>query len=140
MRCYRLVIAAPPSANKSYMNRRYGSGRMKTPEYKRWRDAMAQQIRDEIGTPFPPRQPISVTIFAAVSRQRDMDNLIKPMGDALKQSGMISDDRWIDHAAVWRTTKDQMPQDVALVQIEDLDPQKTADALREAHKALGAHE
>ena len=38
-----------------------------------------------------------------INYQRDLDNVIKPTLDALKQSSVIPDDRWVNEIHAYRT-------------------------------------
>ena len=85
-------LPAPPSTNALYVMR--DGLRRKTSVYQRWRrDArlLLSGMRR-----LPPKTPLGVTIEVAVNRTRDVDNLIKPIQDALQAAGVIHDDRWVD--------------------------------------------
>ena len=86
-------LPAPPSANALYVWR--DGRRVKTADYRRWRrDAVLMLLS---GMPrHPAKTPLRVVIEAAVNRTRDVDNLIKPIQDALQAAGVIPDDRWVD--------------------------------------------
>ena len=85
-------LPAPPSTNALYVMR--DGLRRTTSVYQRWRrDArlLLSGMRR-----LPPKTPLGVTIEVAVNRTRDVDNLIKPIQDALQAAGVIHDDRWVD--------------------------------------------
>ena len=77
--------------------------RVKTKRYKTWRTSVGYVMRAHYGE-LPRKTPLRVELSAAVSRQRDIDNLIKPTLDALQFCGVIQDDRWVDHIEISRIT------------------------------------
>ena len=93
-------IPAPPSANAMYRILRNGK-RVKTSRYLKWRNSAGYIMRASL--PSQSRKtPLEVTIRAAVSRRRDIDNVCKPTLDALQCCGVIPDDRWVDKLTVER--------------------------------------
>jgi Holliday junction resolvase RusA-like endonuclease len=98
MRELKIDLPCPPSTNHLYIH--HGHGRHKSPRYKRWlKDVgyfcnLAQKLEDK---------PYQITILANVDRRRDIDNLIKPILDAMVRSQMVPDDRWCDYVTVGRS-------------------------------------
>ena len=39
------------------------------------------------GRVFPPKTPVSVTIYAGINHQRDLDNIVKPTLDTSRRPG-----------------------------------------------------
>ena len=108
------LIGLPPTANNIYANRPDGKGRIKTTEYRTWRTAAARTL-EETFEPFWPKTPIEIEVYLSINRQRDVDNCVKPIIDAVKTAGLIRDDRWVDHVEAWRCAPDQVPAGMALV-------------------------
>lgn len=100
----------PPSANglrKSFIK----NGRVmsaKTGTYTAWRDAAVWEIASQRPNRFfdmPYRLEIAAQRHWRSKRARDIDNIIKPLSDALVKAGVIKDDslcefvsaRWADN-------------------------------------------
>jgi crossover junction endodeoxyribonuclease RusA len=82
----------PPSTNGLYFNKASG-GRAKTVRYDLWRKEAAWRISIErrakkVTGPYG----LTVLVGRPDNRRRDIDNLIKPISDALKHGGAIEDD------------------------------------------------
>ncbi len=95
--CVRLVLSEmPPSANslrKSFVR----NGKVmsaKTDTYSSWRDAaiweIASQRAGRIDGPYS--LSIAVQRHWRSKRARDIDNIIKPVSDALVKAGVVTDD------------------------------------------------
>lgn len=93
-------VPAPPSTNKIWT---VSAGRMvRRKAYRRWMDEAVLLLRH--GLPEIVGKPsIAVHIEANLDRRRDLDNVIKPILDALTKAGRIPDDRYIDHIEITRT-------------------------------------
>lgn len=99
------TLPAPPSSNKLTRTILLKGGRparVKTGAYKRWL-TLARAAFRAAGGPLG-RTPSTVSIEAAVSRRRDLDNLAKPCLDALVSAGLLDDDRWCDAVHLVRAT------------------------------------
>lgn len=91
-------LPCPPSTNHLYIN--HAGGRRKSAKYKSW-------LKD-IGyfcnlAPSLEDKPYKIEILANVDRKRDIDNLIKPILDAMVSSEAVADDRWCDRVSVERS-------------------------------------
>lgn len=100
-------IPLPPSANKLFAN--VGRSRIKTPQYKAWiqRATIAKIKALPITATWPvdratKKTRYRVEIMAGIDYRRDLDNVIKPILDWLKTSGVITDDRYIDRLTAIR--------------------------------------
>ena len=96
-----VILPAPPSANQMYkiVSRKL----VKTHRYVLWCNSVGYLLRARFRE-MPHKTPLRVEIRAAVSRRRDIDNLIKPTLDALQACGVIKDDRWVDSIVMNRVT------------------------------------
>ena len=80
----------PPSANRIW---RYVNGRaIKSAEYRTWREAQEWAVKAQ-------REPTVIGAYTAHimvnrpdNRKRDLDNLLKPIGDVLVAAGIVEDD------------------------------------------------
>lgn len=81
----------PPSANRLW---RFYLGRaLKSSEYRAWLDATAWSFRQQAKNR-KVEGHYAIRIYAARpdKRRRDLDNLLKPLSDALVAAGIVSDD------------------------------------------------
>ena len=108
------LIGLPPTANNIYANRADGKGRIKTTEYTKWRTAAARTLAETF-EPFWPKTPIEIEAYLCITRQRDVDNCKKPLIDAVKEAGLIRDDRWVDRIEAWRCEPHQVPNGMCLM-------------------------
>lgn len=93
----------PPSTNHLYATVR--GRRVKTKAYRTWRAGAAMVIRAEAARQdgWIYHDPYYVQIEArGLNRNRDLDNIVKPILDAVVESGAIVDDRWFDHVLAYR--------------------------------------
>ena len=117
------TVATPPTSNNLYANRRHGHGRVMTPEYRAWRKAASTTMREA----FPYfAGPFEAEIFCSINRQRDLDNIVKPMLDALGDSKRIKGDRWADQIRLRRLTPEQLPIDITIIFVDHFLPKDTA--------------
>ena len=105
---HRCLVSKPPAANNIYTERRDGKGRVKTEEYKRWRALAATSMHEQLPR-FGSKEPVQVTIATSMNRQGDVDNIIKPLLDALKVARVIGDDRYVDRIEAQRMPKGKIP-------------------------------
>lgn len=93
----RFVLPRPPSSNNLFANA-YGRGRVKTAVYKTWLLDCGWVIREQASrAPAGARRvegPFCVSIVASGEQPRpDLDNIIKPIIDALVKARVVDDDR-----------------------------------------------
>ena len=107
---YKHVIVeldVPPSANSLYVVSRQGR-RIRTREYDRWRSHAIPTFKEGVERLSEPlasgKEQIRVIITANVDFRRDIDNLIKPIMDAARESCMIGDDRYCMAISIARRT------------------------------------
>ena len=86
----------PPSSNNRLMSAR---GRLiKTGRYRSWQQATADMVREQIrGRPLEGRLRLTMRVHMPDRRKRDLDNLVKPIQDALQLAGLYYDDSQIKH-------------------------------------------
>lgn len=91
---YTLTLK-PISLNNAYKNVR-GRGRVKTKEYEAWHLGAAMELRGQFLSKGRPTFEGPYSLDIRVGRKQtkaDVDNLIKPIADALVKAGMTPDDR-----------------------------------------------
>ena len=91
-------LPVPPSANRVHTLR--GNRPYRSKEYRTWLKSLPLQFQPVL----PAKTPIEVWIEANISRNRDLDNVVKPTLDGLQQYGIIPDDRWVDRNHQHRVT------------------------------------
>lgn len=109
------TVPVPPSTNNLFVT--IGRRRFKSPAYRAWL-AVAVPLLARLRRPevFPVR--VLVTAFA-INEARDVDNLAKPVSDALVTAGVLPGDSI--GAGVWETLqryRPDGPDGVAVVRIE----------------------
>jgi crossover junction endodeoxyribonuclease RusA len=93
-----LALPMPPSANNLWANVP-GKGRVRTKQYRRWREDAGWSIRAARVPKVAGR--VAIRIHAGLpGRKRDLDNLVKPILDALTSFGVIEDDCLANRIAV----------------------------------------
>ena len=113
-----VVLSVPPSANRMYRPA-YQKHMVKSKEYKRWLDDSATLAGGWLNERLAVQTPLKVEIYANITRQRDLDNLIKPTLDMLQYADIVADDRYIDGIVAKRT--DAVDRNMMLIGIEYLD-------------------
>jgi len=98
-----IVLPYPPSVNRTL---RTVAGRpILSAPYRAWRTEAAEAIARQTVEPVEGRYRLTIWATAPDKRRRDLDNLIKPVSDALVRAGVVQDDslmrdlkiRWTDH-------------------------------------------
>jgi crossover junction endodeoxyribonuclease RusA len=86
-----IALELPPSGNNLFMTA--GRRRILAPRYREWRDrAVGAVLAASVGERI--RGPYAMHIQAGRpdNRKRDLDNLLKAVGDALVRGGAVADD------------------------------------------------
>lgn len=106
------LVDIPPTSNHRLMPVQTAKGLrlVKTPEYRRWMEqaviSLANQNREYRATILNERLAVFITVLFPDKRRRDIDNLLKPINDALTKAGVIADDSLIDYECVMRLPVD----------------------------------
>ena len=96
----------PPSTNDLHM---YGKGHaFSKPRYKAWqKDAIPELQEQAKGVTVTGPYHLSITAVRPDKRKRDIDNIIKPLSDALQRAGIIENDCYCEFvSARWVTSGD----------------------------------
>lgn len=91
-----VTLPIPPSTNHLFFTK--GRRRIKSAEYRAWTSEVLPILR-RLARVAPPVE-IEVTVCGKVNAQRDLDNMLKPIGDALVESGVIENDN-VRHVTAW---------------------------------------
>lgn len=97
-----MMLPWPPSVNQCFANVP-GKGRVKTKAYKDWRYQAGWLIKISMAkAPKMGRYSVKIEATRQGKRRRDIDNFIKPIVDALVESGVVPDDCQMQHCqATW---------------------------------------
>lgn len=86
-----VTLPYPPSANRMW--RHVGKKVLRSADYEKWRTACTAIILAETrGKGIVGPYAMALSIGRPDRRRRDIDNLIKPVGDALVLAGAVVDD------------------------------------------------
>lgn len=90
----RLPLPYPPSINHYY---RYVGGRpLISKSGREYRKRVVGAVEDELLSPLDGRLDLSIDVYPPDRRRRDLDNVQKPLLDALQHAGVYLDDSQID--------------------------------------------
>ena len=118
--CNVCLIGRPPSANELYYIDWQARRHRKTATYASWRRSAAATMK---GAFLVLDGPVQVEIVACINRNGDLDNLAKPIADALSDSKCIKNDRWIDRVQLHRIEPHGgLPWDLVIVALAPFDP------------------
>jgi Holliday junction resolvase RusA-like endonuclease len=91
---FHVQLPMPPSINRAFRNVP-GRGRVKTRDYRKWRDDAVKLIHAQVRADKRIGGNVAVTISLSATMRGDADNRIKGILDALVDSGRIDDDRHV---------------------------------------------
>lgn len=92
----------PPSTNRLW--RRSGTIIHKSAEYRDWLTKAGWQLAEQVKGCATLKGPVAVEVFAGkMHASRDLDSIIKPIGDFLQQAQIVSDDNQVRD---WRVAAD----------------------------------
>lgn len=95
-----LSLPYPPSANRLW--RAVNGRQIKSAEYRAWIDEAALSIRLQRPRGIVGAYHLVIRASRPDRRRRDIDNLLKPIWDALCQGGVVGDDCDCEHlTAFW---------------------------------------
>lgn len=95
-----VAVTLPPSVNNLFAT--CGNRRVKTAGYKAWLDEVVPIFRRLMKPQVWPVR-LTVTLSGRVNLNRDCDNCLKPIGDAIVAAGVLPDDslRYVGSWLVW---------------------------------------
>ena len=86
-----LWLPYPPSVNHAFRNLP-GGGRAKASHYRAWRKEAALELMAQRPPKYKGQYTLEISARRPDNRMRDIDNLIKPISDALVAAGIVRDD------------------------------------------------
>ena len=114
-----ITLPMPPSWNRLYrMANRGGFCRMyKSSEYKSWVELAGWKLKRQWRKKTIEKD-ISLYIRVFYCRKKDLDNMVKAVGDLLQDLRVIKDDKQIDFLQVWREKKVKRKDEKIELEIE----------------------
>lgn len=118
----RIPLPYPPSINHYW--RQAGRRVLISREGRAYREAVAEAVRSADGGSGEPFQPLTgrlavrIEVYPPDARSRDLDNILKPLLDALQKAGVYRNDDQIDWLLTERAPV--VTGGAAIVEIEDL--------------------
>lgn len=86
-----ITLAMPPSVNNAFVNVA-GKGRVRSPEYRKWRESAGWAIKAARLGKVPGLFAVTIRAGKPDNRVRDLDNLTKATLDALQAFGVVEND------------------------------------------------
>ena len=102
-RSFTLDLAWPPTLNHS--NADGFRGGRKTLEYKDFFEHTAMLVLSKRIKPLVGSLSVVIVAYPPDNRTRDLDNLIKPILDAMQAAGCYANDKAFDHIEITRATE-----------------------------------
>lgn len=102
---FELYTAYPPSVNNYYVKTQRGV--FISQKGKKFRDQLIRDAHEQLGgmLPIPERVRLEVVAWVPDARKRDLDNLLKPIQDAMIHANLLVDDSQIDQTFIYRGVK-----------------------------------
>ena len=99
-----LHLPYPPSVNRIWRN--VGPRTLKSKVYRDWLAEGWAMVKAQAPKPVLGRYCLNVVAFRPDRRDRDLDNIIKPISDLLTACGVIEDDHMADRINIeWSDTE-----------------------------------
>ena len=101
MKQFKFTVNMPPSTNRIWRN--YKGRTVKSAEYRDWLKAAQWQFLETLDTN-RPSEPLSGPVALSIAMhssedqrtwKRDLDSVIKPIGDLLEYVGLVLDDNQV---------------------------------------------
>ncbi|MCA6304111.1 MAG: RusA family crossover junction endodeoxyribonuclease [Phenylobacterium sp.] len=100
-----IILPYPPSVNRNL--RTVGGRPILSAPYRAWRTEAEAAIKAQGAQPIAGRYDLTIWATAPDKRRRDLDNLIKPISDALVRAGVVVDDSLMRALSIRWTEKIQ---------------------------------
>ena len=111
-------LETPPSTNRMY--RRSGNVMHKSQEYRDWLIRAGWQLASQVKGFKRHSNPVAVEVFAGkMHASRDLDSIIKPLGDFLEDAQVVTNDNLIRS---WHVAADcdSVPRNAVMVCVKEM--------------------
>lgn len=121
-------LSWPPTVNTYWRHHVRTSGKMAVLMSKKgriYKDTATAEIMEQ-NVPVGSRDcryQISIDAYPPDRRRRDLDNILKPIFDALEDSGVLPNDEQIDILTVRRRGKDPEKLGHVIIRLSEIDPE-----------------
>lgn len=102
---FELYTVYPPSVNNYYVKTQRGI--FISQKGNKFRDQLIKDANEQLGgmIPLPDRVRLEVVAWVPDLSKRDLDNLLKPIQDAMIHANLLIDDSQIDQTFIYRGAK-----------------------------------
>lgn len=102
---FELYTAYPPSVNNYYVKTQRGV--FISQKGRKFRDQLISDAAEQLGGMLPLTERVRLEVVAWVpdNRKRDLDNIMKPIQDAMLHAKLLVDDSQIDQTFIYRGEK-----------------------------------
>lgn len=100
---YEFYLPFPPTVNNYYVKTQRGV--FISQKGRKFRDQTAESIHMQLGAaelPANTKLLVEVILYPPDKRKRDLDNYMKPLLDAITQTGLWEDDSLVDQLFIYR--------------------------------------
>lgn len=111
-----LTLPYPPSANRIW--RQYKGRTLKSAVYREWLEVTAHVIAHQRPATVAGKYALTIIATRPDKRARDIDNLVKPISDALAQAGVVLNDSLAERVTVGWSQEGPIPGGAILVIVE----------------------
>ena len=124
-----LHLPWPPTVNSYYKTSRHGA-RYLAKNVKPFREAVEQAVREQVpGITLDDRLFMEVYLFPPDNRQRDLDNYMKGLLDAVTHAELWIDDSLVDQLHIYRG--ETVSEGAVVVSISEAGPVVSFDSISE---------
>lgn len=102
---FELYTGYPPTVNNYYVKTQRGL--FISAKGRKFRDQLVQDALEQLSgmPPIDGKVRVDIVFWVPDLRKRDLDNLLKPLFDAITQAKLWNDDSQIDQVCVYRGSK-----------------------------------
>ena len=118
-----ITLPMPTSWNRLYrITCRGGYARMyKSKEYNDWVELAGWKLKSQWRKRKPIESDITLYIKVYYCRRKDLDNIVKAVGDLLQDLRVIKNDKQIDFLQVWRAEKVKSKDERIELEVEEIE-------------------
>lgn len=116
-----LYSSYPPTVNNYYQKTQRGL--FISQKGRKFRDQLCSDFHEQLSGMEPIQGKVRIDVIAWVpdNRRRDLDNIMKPIMDAMTHAGMWDDDSQVDQMCVYRGAK-SAPNGAIYIRVDEAAP------------------